>query len=224
MAMGRERTRKKKEKKKKKKKKKKRNMNNLQKKGGILSVSGRDEDNIIISSIGSAMNEKDSSVHPQENSSDEEVDDDGDSGDSDETESHVDAIDASIAASAAAADVVNELAAAHEHEMAEWKQVHLSLQSLSDAHMAALSDITELTKTHTEQLDKAHKKIEELERENAKLLIANGPPTSLMPDFVVGRISNDALNATEGEKNKMGEANGADVKVSTTETKKSTEG
>ena len=175
-----------KKKRKKKKKEKEKVMMTMKKKkkGSILSVNGtREDDCNMVTSIDTKSDMKETL---QVNSSEEA----SEGYSSDDVDSHLDEIDASIAASAVVADALNEQSAAHEHELAEWKQVHLSLQSLSDAHMAALSDITELTNTHSNQLDKAHKKIEALERENAKLLIARGPLELPVPDFITeGLIS-----------------------------------
>ena len=137
-----------------------------------------------------------------------------DSDSSEGSESSMDEIDASVAASVAAADAVNRQAAAHEHELAEWKQVHLSLQSISEAHMGALSDITEMTKMHSEQLEKAHQKIELLERENAELLKAKARVETPVPQFGSEKTNKESTEIAEKEENETKVQNDDEKKLS----------
>jgi hypothetical protein len=84
---------------------------------------------------------------------------------------------AALQKSIAASDAIHEAQALHEHEKAEWKQIHLAMQAMTDSHMAALSDLQEISDAHRRQVEELRTKIEDLEREKAELVVAQGPPT-----------------------------------------------
>ncbi len=96
----------------------------------------------------------------------------------------------------AAADAANQATAAHEHEKAEWKQIHLAMQALTDTHMHILNDHGALSELHARQLEQAHARIAELEREKARLEVARGPGATPLPRLIAA--DDEAMSASGG--------------------------
>ena len=87
--------------------------------------------------------------------------------------------------SIAAADQINAETAAHEHELAEWKQIHLSMSAMTESHMAALGGLEDCTNRHSKQLNELNQKIEQLEKDKTNLLIEQGPGPTPIPSNVI---------------------------------------
>jgi hypothetical protein len=100
----------------------------------------------------------------------------------------VDEEDVRLERSLALADRNNEASAAHDknHELAEWKQIHLSMTAMTDSHMAAVNGLQDMTVLHQKQMNELKEKIEQLENEKALLLIDKGPgPTPIPTDIIM---------------------------------------
>ena len=125
----------------------------------------------------------------------------------------VDEETARLERSLAIADQNQADSAAHEHERAEWKQIHLSMSAMKDSHMAALSELQNLADSHKKQLRGLYLKIEHLEKEKAVLLIQKGPgetPTPPPSKCVSGQSAASAVSASASApaSKKLGAASG----------------
>ena len=110
---------------------------------------------------------------------------------------NADGDDEGLGMNIAAADAANEATAAHEHEKAEWKQIHLAMQALTDTHMHILNDHGALSELHAHQLEQAHARIAQLEREKVRLEVARGPRATQLPRLLAA----DDADGTSGDGN-----------------------
>ena len=112
--------------------------------------------------------------------------------------------DVALQKSLAAADAIHEAQAEHEHEQAEWKQIHLAMQAMTDSHMAALNDLTELSSEHRFQLEELREKIISLEKDKAELIKQKGPGPTPLPEELLGETNGSGGGGGGG-------ANGGDL-------------
>ena len=99
--------------------------------------------------------------------------------------------DSELERSIAAADAANRGMDQVEHQMNEWKMIHVAMEAMTESHMSALNEVETLSEIHEKQLNNLHAKIERLEQEKSQLQVAQGPGPTPTLQVVFGDDGGD---------------------------------
>ena len=100
--------------------------------------------------------------------------------------SEINEVDSELERSIAAADAANRGMDQVEHQMGEWKMIHVAMEAMTESHMSALHEVETLSEIHEKQLNDLHAKIERLEQEKSQLQVAQGPGPTPALQVVLG--------------------------------------